>query len=109
MDIGPRPATAGANPGFCALHRRNGAGNVPGPIPGSIGASRTRRAVRAAGHFSPTGARGLNDVTLFETRDGIAHFVFNRPQARNALTFEMYEHLREACEQADADRSIKRC
>ena len=49
----------------------------------------------------------MNDVTLYETRDGIAHFVFNRPQARNALTFEMYEHLREACEQADAESSIK--
>jgi enoyl-CoA hydratase len=49
----------------------------------------------------------LSEVTLFENRDGIAHFVFNRPQARNALTFEMYEHLREACEKADADRSIR--
>lgn len=49
----------------------------------------------------------MSDVTLFESRDGVAHFVFNRPQARNALTFEMYEHLREACEKANEDRSIR--
>ena len=30
---------------------------------------------------------------LFETRDGIWRVTFNRPQARNALTFEMYELL----------------
>ncbi len=49
----------------------------------------------------------MNDVTLFETRGEIAHFIFNRPQARNALTFEMYEHLREACEKVSAERGAK--
>jgi enoyl-CoA hydratase len=49
----------------------------------------------------------LNDITLFENRGEIAHFIFNRPQARNALTFEMYEHLREACDRASADASVK--
>jgi enoyl-CoA hydratase/carnithine racemase len=53
------------------------------------------------------GGRDLSEVTLFENRDGVAHFVFNRPQARNALTFEMYEHLREACDKASADPAIK--
>ncbi len=49
----------------------------------------------------------MSDVTLFENRDGNARFVFDRPQARDALTFEMHAHLREACEQADENRSIK--
>lgn len=48
----------------------------------------------------------MSDVTLFEIRDGVAYLTFNRPQARNALTFEMYEHLFEACRKADEDRSV---
>src|SRR5215475_7893854 len=49
---------------------------------------------------------GSNDF-LFEVRDGIGRATFNRPQARNAFTFEMYERLAQICEQADKDRSIK--
>jgi enoyl-CoA hydratase/carnithine racemase len=44
---------------------------------------------------------------LFETREGIARITFNRPEARNALTFSMYEALASACEAINADRSIK--
>jgi enoyl-CoA hydratase len=44
---------------------------------------------------------------LFEQRDGIARVTFNRPQARNAFTFAMYERLAQICEQANADRTIK--
>ncbi|HEY2527822.1 MAG TPA: enoyl-CoA hydratase/isomerase family protein [Xanthobacteraceae bacterium] len=47
-----------------------------------------------------------NDL-LFDLRDGIGKVTFNREQARNALTFEMYERLAQICEQADHDRSIK--
>ena len=44
---------------------------------------------------------------LFEVKDGIGRVTFNRPQARNAFTFAMYERLAAICEEADADRSIK--
>jgi enoyl-CoA hydratase/carnithine racemase len=44
---------------------------------------------------------------LYEVRDGIARVTFNRPQARNALTFAMYDRLAQICEQANQDRSIK--
>lgn len=37
-----------------------------------------------------------NDL-LFETRDGIGHVTFNRPDQRNALTFAMYDRLAEIC------------
>jgi enoyl-CoA hydratase len=47
-----------------------------------------------------------NDI-LFETRDGIGKVTFNRPQARNALTFAMYERLAEICDEANRDRSLK--
>ena len=44
---------------------------------------------------------------LIEQRDGIAFVTFNRPQARNALTFEMYEGLARLCASASADPAIR--
>ena len=48
-----------------------------------------------------------SDDLLFELRDGIGRVTFNRPQARNAFTFAMYERLAGICEQANHDRAIK--
>src|SRR5260221_5301664 len=47
------------------------------------------------------------DELLHEVRDGVAYVTFNRPQARNALTFAMYERLAEICNKANDDRSIR--
>src|SRR5271169_542497 len=44
---------------------------------------------------------------LYSVEDGIARLTFNRPQARNALTFAMYEQMASICESINADRSIK--
>ncbi len=44
---------------------------------------------------------------LYAAEDGIARLTFNRPQARNALTFAMYERMAAICEAINADRSIK--
>jgi len=44
---------------------------------------------------------------LYELRDGVAYVSFNRPQARNALTFAMYERLAEICNNANNDRAIR--
>ena len=44
---------------------------------------------------------------LFEAKDGIGQLVFNRPAARNAMTFAMYERLEELCRKVDADPSIR--
>jgi enoyl-CoA hydratase len=44
---------------------------------------------------------------LYEVRDGIGRVTFNRPQARNSLTFGMYERLAEICANAGQDRSLK--
>lgn len=55
----------------------------------------------------------MNDVTtqeadlLYEVHDGIGRITFNRPQARNSLTFSMYERLAEICARAGEDRSLK--
>src|SRR5215468_4951215 len=44
---------------------------------------------------------------LYSVEDGIARLTFNRPQARNALTFAMYEQMASICETINGDRSIK--
>jgi enoyl-CoA hydratase len=44
---------------------------------------------------------------LYEISDGIGRITFNRPQARNAFTFQMYERLAEICQQAENDSSVK--
>jgi len=44
---------------------------------------------------------------LFAVDDGIGRITFNRPQARNAFTFAMYEQLAEICTRANTDRAIK--
>jgi len=41
--------------------------------------------------------RSLNDEILYAVEDGIATITLNRPQARNALTFAMYERIAEIC------------
>jgi enoyl-CoA hydratase len=44
---------------------------------------------------------------LYEINDGIGRITFNRPQARNAFTFQMYDRLGEICAQAENDSSVK--
>ena len=42
------------------------------------------------------------------SRDGaIVTLTFNRPEARNAMTWGMYQRLYEVCEEVDADDSIR--
>ncbi len=48
-----------------------------------------------------------HDDLLYAIEDGIARVTFNRPQARNALTFAMYERLAEICREVNEDRSVK--
>jgi enoyl-CoA hydratase len=44
---------------------------------------------------------------LYELNDGVGRITFNRPQARNAFTFRMYEQLGEICQRAENDSSVK--
>ena len=44
---------------------------------------------------------------IHSVEGGIARITFNRPQARNAMTFAMYERMAEICEAANTDHSIK--
>ena len=44
---------------------------------------------------------------LYQVQDGIARITFNRPQARNAMLFSMYERLAAICAEIEVDPSIK--
>jgi enoyl-CoA hydratase/carnithine racemase len=44
---------------------------------------------------------------LYERRGAAAVITFNRPQARNAMTFAMYEGLVERCDEIDADDDVR--
>jgi enoyl-CoA hydratase/carnithine racemase len=43
----------------------------------------------------------------FTSEASIAFLTFNRPEARNALTWSMYDALADACERVDADPDIR--
>jgi len=45
--------------------------------------------------------------TIFEIAGPIATLTFNRPEARNAMTWAMYDALVEACERVDRDEAIR--
>jgi len=47
------------------------------------------------------------DDILFVVSDGIGRVTFNRPQARNAFTFQMYERLAEICQEANENPALK--
>jgi len=47
------------------------------------------------------------DDILYEVRGDIGIITFNRPQARNAFTFAMYERLAEICTEVDEIGSVK--
>ena len=45
--------------------------------------------------------------TVFEADGPLAFLTFNRPEARNAMTWEMYEALVDACDEVDRAEEIR--
>jgi enoyl-CoA hydratase/carnithine racemase len=45
--------------------------------------------------------------TIYETRGPVATLTFNRPEARNAMTWDMYQALVDACERVDGDPDVR--
>ena len=45
--------------------------------------------------------------TSFETDAPLAMLTFTRPEARNAMTWEMYDALVDACDRVDRDPSLR--
>ncbi|MGH6815872.1 MAG: enoyl-CoA hydratase/isomerase family protein [Hyphomicrobiaceae bacterium] len=50
---------------------------------------------------------GTTSDLIYEIRDEIGAITFNRPHARNALTFPMYERLAEICANVPLDGTVK--
>jgi len=44
---------------------------------------------------------------IVERRGAVVWITFNRPQARNALTWNMYSRLENACHEINADRTVR--
>ncbi len=49
----------------------------------------------------------MTEELLYDKRGDVAWVTFNRPQARNALTFAMYEGLAEICSRIGTTREVK--
>jgi enoyl-CoA hydratase len=49
---------------------------------------------------------GTNDI-LYERRGATAWVTFNRPDSRNAMTFEMYDILGKICDEVEQDPTIR--
>jgi len=49
----------------------------------------------------------VSEDLIYEVTDGIGRITFNRPQARNAMLFGMYERLAEICTALETDKSVK--
>src|SRR5918995_3092594 len=43
----------------------------------------------------------------WDIKESVGIVTLNRPEARNALTWDMYDALVEACEQAEADENVR--
>ncbi|MBU6423361.1 MAG: enoyl-CoA hydratase/isomerase family protein [Chloroflexota bacterium] len=54
-----------------------------------------------------TGFTPRTSDLLYERRGPVAILTFNRPEARNAMTWAMYEGLYEACEHVDRDDRVR--
>ena len=49
----------------------------------------------------------MSTETRFESTGPVAFLTFDRPQARNALTWAMYDALVAACDRVDADDTVR--
>jgi enoyl-CoA hydratase/carnithine racemase len=47
------------------------------------------------------------DQVTYDADGPIATLTFNRPEARNAMTWDMYQALVDACERVDADAGVR--
>ena len=48
-----------------------------------------------------------NADVLFERKGPVAWLTFNRPEARNAMTFEMYEEIVRVCDEIEQDPDVR--
>lgn len=46
-------------------------------------------------------------VVRYESAGPVARITFDRPEARNAMTWSMYDQLADCCDRIEADRSVR--
>ena len=49
----------------------------------------------------------LRDRVLYEARDGRAYITLNRPEKRNAVTYEMFDRFMEHIRAAEEDDDVR--
>jgi enoyl-CoA hydratase/carnithine racemase len=53
------------------------------------------------------GATPTGEHAIVERDGAVVTLTFNRPDARNAMTWQMYQRLNEVCDEVDADDSVR--
>ena len=48
-----------------------------------------------------------SNAVTWDINESVAVVTVNRPEARNALTWEMYDAIVDACDQAEANRDVR--
>ncbi len=73
------------------------------------GLNSPRRALRwrQANTWGDAMAESGEDDLLYTVAGGVGRITFNRPQARNAMTFAMYDRLAAICNEAGADNTMR--
>ena len=56
---------------------------------------------------NPSPHASSEDELLLERKGAVQWIIFNRPQARNALTWQMYDRLGEVCDAVNGDESVR--
>src|SRR5512134_1271332 len=94
----------------CQIHSSTGAVRVtPGlPRPGANPCSTATIVAESLTQDPIVESTGAPTDHVLVARDGpIVTLTFNRPEARNAMTWEMYQRLYDTCEEVDADDSVR--
>ena len=49
----------------------------------------------------------MNDLVLFEVKERVGYIILNRPEKRNALSFELVAEIKRVFAQAESDKNCK--
>ena len=49
----------------------------------------------------------MNELVLFEVRERVGYIILNRPEKRNALSFEFVTQIKRVFAQAESDENCK--
>ncbi len=88
----------------CSALRRDSHTSSP-DLPGVVSRATMRRLSRGGIHVAAKTPE--QSEVLVDRKDAVVTLTFNRPEARNAMTWNMYERLYQTAEEVDADDSVR--